>query len=340
MLWFPIKHNLYKDKKGSRNRLPFFCLIILVHIFSPKSSFVKKNTLIPPSTLLTLFFFISNCPVGKSQTWLNENHIWQYDLVNAWTTDPNGLYDLRIEKDTIVNGIDCKILSTTSSYPFAMYYITRTIAYEEGEALYTYSYYEEEFIKIYDFALEVGDTIKIGSIYNYEIIETGSMEINFKNRRFQINKEIISGLEFMVLEGIGTVGSPQINNPSFCSYLFIDQEFCSQAWDGFDLRFRCFQDEESIFSPYFDCSLSNSKYSLKSELSIFPNPTSGLISINGDNLNSIKNIQIFNQNGQLLFTKENVPKTINIKEFPEGLYLFKLNHKNGDSYTEKIIISN
>jgi hypothetical protein len=61
--------------------------------------------------------------------------------------------------------------------------------------------------------------------------------------------------------------------------------------------------------------------------SIYPNPSTGNVTIEGDG-----NIMVFNTKGQMILTKENIGKeTITLEK---GIYYIK---KNG-GYTEKLIV--
>ncbi|MBN4084953.1 T9SS type A sorting domain-containing protein [Flavobacteriaceae bacterium AH-315-B10] len=70
-------------------------------------------------------------------------------------------------------------------------------------------------------------------------------------------------------------------------------------------------------------------------VSLYPNPTKGILSINGDT-SKIISIEIYSLLGAKLMTVKNEFREINLKEFENAVYLVKLNTINA-SKTIKII---
>ena len=75
-------------------------------------------------------------------------------------------------------------------------------------------------------------------------------------------------------------------------------------------------------------------------ISIFPNPTNGLITISTDE--KIKSILIYDQYATILLERtmkksSNAQSLIDISEFNKGLYILKISLENGETFTEKII---
>ncbi len=76
------------------------------------------------------------------------------------------------------------------------------------------------------------------------------------------------------------------------------------------------------------------------KVSIYPNPTSGIININFDNLNfGEMNIQISNLIGQLLFNEKvkTIHSSYNLHEFSKGMYFVNIVKNNKIIATQKII---
>jgi len=81
-------------------------------------------------------------------------------------------------------------------------------------------------------------------------------------------------------------------------------------------------------------SLTNT---LINEFRIFPNPSSGFINIDTDKV--IKNVSIFNMQGQLIQQNKNNQSRINISELSNGIYFIKALLENNQIAQQKIIVN-
>lgn len=70
---------------------------------------------------------------------------------------------------------------------------------------------------------------------------------------------------------------------------------------------------------------------------VFPNPVSGQLSIKGD-LSFIKQVQILNTLGQIVFTKNSFISTIDVSQIPNGVYICKIIGKEGQRLASLKII--
>lgn len=67
---------------------------------------------------------------------------------------------------------------------------------------------------------------------------------------------------------------------------------------------------------------------------VYPNPTNGLLKINEHYLS---NLVVYNNNGQLVFSKKNVEANLNLNHLPNGSYLICAKIKN-NNFTQKIVL--
>jgi len=74
---------------------------------------------------------------------------------------------------------------------------------------------------------------------------------------------------------------------------------------------------------------------LSSQLTIFPNPTNGLLTLESGNLKILK-ATLFNPTGQLLFSRNN-PTQLDIAHFPSGIYYLSLTTLKGN-IMKKIVL--
>lgn len=72
----------------------------------------------------------------------------------------------------------------------------------------------------------------------------------------------------------------------------------------------------------------------KKELSLYPNPTNGIVNIKGNS--KVKSVEISNTVGQLLNTKNEADK-VDLKAYPKGIYFIKINLENGKQMIKKVI---
>lgn len=86
--------------------------------------------------------------------------------------------------------------------------------------------------------------------------------------------------------------------------------------------------------------LAVSNSSLKNDLQVFPNPTSGLLTIQNNKQLKLNNVQVYSLTGQLIksFKMDNTAKnsTIDISTFAKGTYIVKLN-SDTESTNVKVI---
>lgn len=89
-------------------------------------------------------------------------------------------------------------------------------------------------------------------------------------------------------------------------------------------------------------SVSIEKIKNQKEISIYPNPSSGFIWLNGYNDKDILHLTFYSSDGKEMLLAPIVNSTygIDISALPEGFYLVKVTNKNGFSYTHSLIISN
>lgn len=80
--------------------------------------------------------------------------------------------------------------------------------------------------------------------------------------------------------------------------------------------------------------LSNDSFS-KSDVKLYPNPTSGIVKITGNT--SFTKVEVFSVTGKLLFSQDANPGEISLEKFASGIYFIKLQSKNGTNETFKII---
>jgi len=83
-----------------------------------------------------------------------------------------------------------------------------------------------------------------------------------------------------------------------------------------------------------NCGITGIDEQIKTDfISVYPNPTSGLINIYTKK--SVKQIKIYNSSGELSFATKNT--TININEFSHGIYYLSVQFETGEIERKKLI---
>lgn len=190
---------------------------------------------------------------------------------------------------------------------------------------------------LYDFNLTVGDTFHLPPFYPKEdypnhiaiVLEIDSVELsdgsfrkryNFGNQNNLPNTGFFNCLleDWFWIDGIG--------DPIHPVYAIMD---CFESvvnldcykYQGQELYGNCF------YSPIFETQLNS--------IEIFPNPVSDKFIIKDPN-NEVQLVELFDINGYRVLSREKTEQ-INLNEFPDGIYVLKIQVKNGSMVSKKIM---
>lgn len=247
--------------------------------------------------------------------------------------NPTGLYAAEIIGEIFINNITYTILSGLEEL-----YIR-----EEEGIVYQYVENEEEII-LYDFTLEVGDTVPLGPEVGCvddennnnlaDVIEVSTEFIAGYNRKV-ITFDIGYGSNFsdnvQWIEGIGSANEP--TNPDFllCDLVFFVD---------------CFNNGEEIFSfSSFEeeCNeLLSTPEVLEITTQLTPNPITEQSTLTINTFQNNTTIIFYNTLGQRLRQKEltNNRMTINRDDFPSsGIYFYQIAQNGVVVDTQKFIIN-
>lgn len=261
-----------------------------------------------------------------------------------WNSKYGGFYGSPKERfgltgDTIFNNLDYKkvyrIVDDSTLNFENMTYFAAIRENDTKQVFVKLTDFDDE-ILIYDFSLEVGDTMFSNSpsgYLNYDNciitgIDTIEIENNQLRRRFKINYT----KDFWV-EGIGSLGG--LFNP-IMDYII-----------GSHCELTCLKHNETaiyVNNPECEkcfCTLLTSVEKLekgKDFISIYPNPTTNDLTIDIKNEKGIASIKLFNSYGKQLENRElnSFPAKLNIDYLPKGVYIVQVNIDN-NSYKRKII---
>ncbi|MDP8204436.1 MAG: T9SS type A sorting domain-containing protein [Candidatus Tenebribacter mawsonii] len=294
---------------------------------------MKKTYLVLILTLITFSIYSQNYyPFPDSNAIWNDKSYWsphtwiQRYGVYGDTTINNQLYNqlYLIEDDSTIN------INNMTYYAAIRENDTKQIFVKLRD-------YDYE-ILIYDFSLNVGDTIISNSPNGYlnwgtciiTDIDTIEIENNHYRRRFKINNY---GESEYWIEGIGSKGglffpiSDYLTgtiNDLLCfkhndTAIYLNNPECD----------KCFC---KLYTP-IDELTRNTEY-----INVYPNPTKANIHIDFELEKGLSTIKLINFNGTLIESRitNSFPIQMNIENLPNGIYLIQLNTEK-EIFTKKII---
>jgi hypothetical protein len=302
--------------------------------------------------LISVFLILFSISAFTQNIWAPVGAKWYY---NNYSGGPEFLTVIESTGDTIVNTKPCKILETyeinaamdsIGSYHWDTLFCQSQFTYEDSGIVYLYDEAKDYFTVLYNFNANNGDTITV-----VDSTFAGYCPEAYESNKFQYvvdstTNTVISGIplrkQFVspaqnsdwvitTVTPSGPTGNfPIIERIGATKYLF--GVFVNQAMEGSIKDLRCYIDGDLSF--HFDWSDSIpcddlpplSIYKIdnpKPSLNIYPNPTSGIVTIE---VFAKTTVEILDSKGQIIetITCERKKTTIDLSKFPSGFYLVKL----------------
>jgi hypothetical protein len=304
----------------------------------------KQNTTTMKTSTLILFLLITfNL---QSQVWIDHGATWHY---NYSEIGGGGFIKITYTEDTLISGQQCqKLISVKYRFSLDQYSnivflgtinLPTEYTFASGDTVFYYK--NNQFYTLYNFGAQPGDSWNLGIDTNqfqcsqsYAHVDSiGTINLNGHSFRWlslsNTNNSSV-GLFGKIVERFG----------AYQSYLFPVENNCdSTIVVEFDwISFSCFED--TTFSLY-NISANDCEYLLsinsniqESNPLIYPNPTSGIIKVNCNNINSI---EVYNSLGNKVVENKS-HNTIDLSFQTNGIYLIKVLTDSG--VINKIIIKN
>lgn len=266
--------------------------------------------------------------------------LWSYsqtyypfpDSNAIWNSKYGGYYGTPIVRfglygDTVINNqVYKKVYQIVDDSTLNLVNMTYYAAIRENASKQIFAKmtdYDDE-ILIYDFSLNIGDTIISNSPSGYlndlciiADIDSIELENNQFRKRFKINDY---GQDYWI-EGIGSIGG--LFNPimdyiigSYCDLTCFKYNDTALYINNPDCN-KCFC---SLLTPVLE------KEENHNSINVYPNPAKTNININFELKNGLATIRLINSNGNLIESRmtKKFPIRINIKDIPYGIYLIQL----------------
>ncbi|MEZ4941606.1 MAG: T9SS type A sorting domain-containing protein [Saprospiraceae bacterium] len=303
-------------------------------------------------TLPFIFFFLTAF-AGQlpAQAWFDNNTVLTYEL-STFGFGPGspgimGYFNVRVDADTVINGQECKIITATG-----MHFNTvtgRQYVYAKSNRVFVYEPASNAFVKLYDFNLAPGETVLVpadeGQFYyridSVQSVQAGPLVLQRQRATFLDENGAPSGWSFDILEGIGMVGTPFLNNAPECSYFFLnDWGFCYSPLDGPDVKFICIQSDAGTWSPFgLNCQLvdTDAPEALPG-FAIRPNPAADQLNIIVEALPALaRRTVVYNAQGQIMQAHKGLSNQLDVSGLMPGLHLVSIEMESGQRLVRRFV---
>ncbi len=239
---------------------------------------------------------------------------------------------IKFAADTTINTIDEKQVLASSD---SMRTWTKIGNIKETERKIYFRNLKNEQGLLYNFDVKVGDSIKTVNKFvefrdsiTFEIVNIDTVNyFGINRKRLEVYDKLYGCTDYWI-EGIGSEGG--LLRPVFCvcggfSKLLCVYQKSNQIYQN-PLRNTCYESDNETGLKEFN----------KSNIQIYPNPTSGKIIIKGtEEVQNLK-INVYNILGSLVFS-QNINSNETLLNLEKGIYILTL--KNKDSFIFKQIIT-
>ena len=276
------------------------------------------------STLITLL----TCNFSIAQLFVNTSNEWY--LEDCCTFQGNtdcSTYSYQFGEFINVNNLNYRPLITNNPSPlFPLDGFYREV---DGQVFLKPSFNEAEFL-IYDFNLEFGDIVEIGrpgSIIELGLIGLDSITLNSGEKRKRLELHPLQGgFDIYWIEGVG----------SEYSTLNTEYMFTFDCWN----QLNCYRIDGTTEYEIGNCLLTDTKDLIIAENNflLYPNPVDHFLNINIDGDRILSTVEIFDVVGKSCRQVQvSEIQPIDVNDLENGIYLLKLNFRNGEVGGTKFI---
>ena len=290
-----------------------------------------------------LFLSLAVAGMAKAQDYkplVEDGKRWNVLFSYPWSPpEPQHKYTdiYKIEGDTLVDGVPYKVMYATRNENLTGWNLWGFIRETEDGQVFSRRPSTSDEQLLYDFSMEVGDTICMCD-YGYDeccmvVIERGETIVNGEPRhQIVLEYPFGNGAGEVWIEGIGSL------------YGIIDSG--SLFLTGGSTNLLCYYEDDDLIwqntTPgYNECYIinPNDPQSIEEDetflsVSVFPNPTSGKVLVEGIEPTEV---QVYNALGQMVKTIKN-SNEINVAGFSEGVYLLRITDVDGRSHTARVMV--
>lgn len=278
--------------------------------------------------LLLFLCLLANPQLLFSQDWFQMGDTWTYDVTTGWNASNYGLHRLQVMGDSLVEGVTWKKIRYQQISQPDEYFLARA----SGDQVVARTLYGVGVHRVYNFDAGLGDTIQYtDNQYFYRVVDTSTVWIAGKWRKQQIVHFNDGPEPFQLIQGIGMTGrSDWPLSATACSFLLPNFPYCTGVVDGYDFRFRCFEDANgNRYSPFNIClPIEEEEEESGKEGMVWPNPTTGMLQISEE----VEEANLYQMDGRLLSGIQFIqgkPLRIVLPTLPQGIYLLEIKSAKG-----------
>ncbi|MEO6168193.1 MAG: T9SS type A sorting domain-containing protein [Chitinophagales bacterium] len=287
--------------------------------------------------LLLIFIALLMCTPAKAQSnWFPEDAEW----INIYgTTSSSGYTKIKVAGDTILNGLACKkLVSSTIQQVFPdqsiHYSLDEHYVFESNQVVYIFKTNQQQFDTLYNFNALAGDQLSFYSeLYPdgyQEVTGTGLTIINNQELKWiAVKYHIIDwadGVSDTLIEKIGsTLFNVLLIN---IGYQFEWEMLCSYSDNLIGMYSPKDMNCDSLYNALLISTVNEAKN--EGALKIFPNPVQDRLQLIFSNqFNAqIEQLEIFDLYGRSMMKLKEVPTFINTESLHSGIYFLEIKTHN------------
>jgi hypothetical protein len=291
--------------------------------------------------------------------WFDDGASWHYEYISDTRS---GYVNITVDGDTVINTIDAKKIRVSLTYFDFEEFQNFEDQFDRYEYMYAdsdrvYQWINNEFVILYDFTVQVGDTIPLYlSDYDSTTINCDSTGIGIVT---EIGLETING-QLLRYYSMTIFSQPTVvlfgkiiekigNTDTQTSGDILNYFFSQQTCDFIDIRgpFRCYSDNNfSTFSnPDYEnnCDFLLAINEIKGEafeFAVHPNPVSTQITVSFQVENNVFfSIKVFTLAGKELMhlTELYDQESIDVSNLNSGMYIIQVELDNGYRSARKFV---
>jgi hypothetical protein len=277
-----------------------------------------------------------------AQNWFPIGATWYYDN-SSFSNSYEQIIKLQVAKDTVVLGIDCKLLTQKNYFidinsHLDSNYKANLFAWERNDSVYFLQ--NDSFLMIYNFDNSLGDSSNVldyfpylgeicdsaDSILNYRVDSTGMLTINGQALKYYVtnvkslNNSLVWPYQLKIMERIGSTE-------------FIYPTYTCGTDVPWPQSLRCYSDsiiglyQPDANFPCFSFPTAINELSDFRSLRLFPNPTNDYVTLDygfTDWNKGAVSLEITNELGQVVYTQP-LPmysgfQQLDVARFAAGMY--------------------
>ncbi len=279
-------------------------------------------------TLFISILVLTASFTALAQKWALPSSKWIISY--AWLS-PTYYYTVKVETDTIIDGINCKKIGQYS--PIYTYESNDTVYIRLGGQFRPTYYFNAsvgDTISFYDYNLCGGDSIVLAVVDLIDSIDAGNKYLKRFNSTI-INRDssdLYWGLTYGYTENIGS-------NYIF-PYLYCVDIFDQESYGICDYGDSTIQDFFVYKNNCVTVSVNDLQFTNKL-FSVYPNPVFTMLHFDiSDDLELIS-VRVFNTSGKQLTTTKPDKKSIDFSDFTNGVYFIQAEFTNGQRAYKRVV---